>query len=182
MWFKPSICGWSCLKLIVIALEVASQKLKMMETASAKQLYDRDFVAWCEATVVHLKAHKFDEVDLDHLIEEIEGLAGRDKRELQSRLIVLLTHLLKRIYVRSSYDYRGWENTVREQRQELELLLKQSPSLCNYFAEVFDSSRQYALKNVRANYPQVQFPDSWPFSREVDNLLSETFWQPVNGE
>jgi vacuolar-type H+-ATPase catalytic subunit A/Vma1 len=151
-------------------------------TSDVNNLYDRDFVAWCEDTVIKLKARQLDALDLEHLIEEIAGLAGRDKRELQSRLIVLLAHLLKRIYVNSSHDYRGWENTIREQRQELELLLKQSPSLRNYLAEVFDQSWQYALKNVRANYPQVQFPDAWPFSRTVENLLTETFWQSANNE
>lgn len=142
-------------------------------TSDVSKLYSRDFVIWCEETVAQLKARRLEQLDLEHLIEEIEGLAGRDRRELQSRLIVLLAHLLKRIYVRSSHDYRGWENTIREQRQELELLLKQSPSLRNYLAEVFDQSWQYALKNVRANYPQVQFPDVWPFSREVDDLLNQ---------
>jgi hypothetical protein len=57
------------------------------------------------------------------LIEEIEGLAGRDKRELESRLEVLLSHLLKRIYVKSENDIGGWELTIREQRNQLKKIL-----------------------------------------------------------
>ncbi len=63
-----------------------------------KELYARDFVAWCENTATNLKVRQFDALDLDNLIEEIESLAKRDRRELQSRLDVLLNHLLKRCY------------------------------------------------------------------------------------
>jgi hypothetical protein len=150
----------------------------MAQTASElKKLYDRDFVAWCEETVIKLKARQLEGLDWDSLIEEIEGLANRDRKELESRLRTLFAHLLKRIYVNSPYDYRGWENTIDEQRSELELLLKHSPSLNHYFSAVFDNAWQHALKRVRKDYPQVQFPDSWPFSPDVEALLNEEFWQ-----
>lgn len=132
-------------------------------------------MAWCEDTAAKLRAHDIDQLDFENLIEEIEGLASRDKRELQSRLRILLAHLLKRLYVNSPYDYNGWENT-EEQRSELEILLKHSPSLKNYFTEVFDNSWQYALKRVRKDYPQFQFPDEWQFTRNAEALLSEEFW------
>lgn len=89
-------------------------------------------MAWCEETVAKLKARQLDALDIDSLIEEIEGLANRDRKELESRLRILLAHLFKRLYVISANDYRGWENTIDEQRSELELLLKHSPSLRNY--------------------------------------------------
>ncbi len=148
----------------------------MTQTIVLNKLYDRDFQQWCEDTVAKLKAQDFDSLDLGNLIEEIEGLAGRDRRELESRLRVLLNHLLKRLYVCSPYDYRGWENTIDEQRSELELLLKQSPSLQRYFLEVFDSAWQFALSRARKDYPQIQFPDEWTFSRDVEAILSEEFW------
>jgi hypothetical protein len=146
------------------------------QTVNQLKLYDRDFVAWCEDTVAKLRAHDIEGLDFDSLIEEIEGLAGRDKREVVSRLDVLLVHLLKRIYVASPYDYRGWENTIAEQRRELNTLLKQSPSLKHYFVEVFDDGWQYALKRVRKDYPDVKFPEKWQFSREIEALLDQEFW------
>ena len=89
----------------------------MVKTTNPQKLYEQDLVAWCDDTVAKLKAGNFEAIDLDSLIEEIEGLAGRDRRELESRVEVLLYHLLKRLYVRSPNDYRGWELTIREQRR-----------------------------------------------------------------
>lgn len=148
----------------------------MTQSIKQSKLYDHDFVAWCEDTTAKLKAHDVAGLDFENLIEEVEGLANRDKRELQSRLRILLAHLLKRLYVNSPYDCNGWENTIEEQRSELEILLKHSPSLKNYFAEVFDDSLQYALERVRKGYSQFQFPDEWQFSCDVDAVLSEEFW------
>jgi hypothetical protein len=148
----------------------------MAHTVKQLKLYERDFVAWCEDTVAKLRTHDLEGLDFDSLIEEIEGLAGRDRRELESRLQVLLEHLLKRLYVYSPYDYNGWQNTIKEQRRELRLLLKQSPSLRNYFIEVFDDAWQASLKQVRQDYASVQFPEQWQFSLKIEALLDEEFW------
>jgi hypothetical protein len=148
----------------------------MTQLIPSTTLYDRDFVAWCDDIVAKLKARAFDRLDLEHLIEEVQGLANRDRKEVESRLIVLLAHLLKRIYVPSPYDYRGWENPIEEQRLQLNILLKYSPSLQNLFISLFDEAWRYALKTVRKGYPEVQFPDEWQFSSEIEALLSEDFW------
>lgn len=143
---------------------------------SQKSLYEQDLVAWLDDTVVKLKNGQFDDIDIDCLIEEIQGLSGRDKRELESRLEVLLTHLLKRIYVESTNDYRGWEVTIREQRKQIKRMLKQSPSLKNYLQENFSPVWESALLEVREDYPTTTFPEKWQFSDEIEVLLSESFW------
>lgn len=148
-----------------------------MLTTAKDTLYDRDLQDWFTDTIAKIKSKEFDRVDWEHVIEEIEGLAGRDRAEVQSRLRVLLAHLLKRLYVDNAYDYRGWENTIREQRRQLETLLEQSPSLRSFFDSVFLKEWQKALTDVRKEYPKTQFPDRWQFKFDVDALLSEEFWQ-----
>jgi hypothetical protein len=149
----------------------------MTRSQPRKTLYQQDLVAWYEDTVAKLRAGEFDAIDIDSLIEEIEGLAGHDRRELKNRLEVLLYHLLKRIYVDSPNDYRGWELTIREQRRQLENLLEQSPSLRNYWIAVFPAVWSNALSDVQEDYPQIQFPDEWSFGRDIEALLTEKFWQ-----
>ncbi len=115
---------------------------------SQRLLYEQDLVAWCDDTVRKLKAGNFQEIDIDRLIEEIAGLAGRDRRELKSHFRVLLAHLLKRIYVESPNSYRGWKITIREQRQQLRDLLEQSPSLRNDITSLFSKWWTEALAMV----------------------------------
>lgn len=146
----------------------------------SKELYESDFVAWCNDTVTKLKAGKFDALDLDNLIEEIESLAKRDRRELESRLDVLLNHLLKRCYIPQSGNHRGWELTIREQRKELQRLLKQSPSLRSYLSEIFDQVWKVALAEVQEDYPEINFPENWESNCDTEAILTEEFWSFTN--
>jgi hypothetical protein len=140
------------------------------------KLYESDFCLWVEDTVSKLKARNFDELDLENLIEEIESLSKGDKRELKNRLDVLLNHLLKRCYIPTPENYRGWELTIREQRKQLQRLLEQSPSLQGYLLEVFAEIWQVALADAQKDYPQIEFPDDCPFPKDVEAILSAEFW------
>jgi hypothetical protein len=52
-----------------------------------------------------------------NLIEEIETMGRSEKRELESRLTVLLVHLLKLQY-QPTRCARSWQLTIQEQRLE----------------------------------------------------------------
>jgi hypothetical protein len=149
----------------------------MTQAITKLSLYDRDQHLWLEEAIAKLRVKDFQSLDLVHLIEELEIVAGRDRAEIESRLGVLLAHLLKRLYVQSEYDYRGWEITIREQRRHLKIALQQSPSLKRFFVEAFDRAWQDALIEVREDYPQVAFPDQWQFSQDVEILLTQRFWE-----
>jgi hypothetical protein len=149
----------------------------MTQAITKLSLYDRDQHLWLEEAIAKLRVKDFQSLDLVHLIEELEIVAGRDRAEIENRLGVLLAHLLKRLYVQSEYDYRGWEVTIREQRRHLKIALQQSPSLKRFFVEAFDRAWQDALIEVCEDYPQVSFPDQWQFSQDVDILLTQRFWE-----
>jgi hypothetical protein len=148
----------------------------MSQTQNLNSLYEQDILLWSEDTVAKLKARDFDHLDIEHLIEEVEALGISQKKELISRLIVLLEHLLKRLYVNLPNDYNGWERTIRTQRGELEILLDAVPSLSSRWELSFDKAWQIALKNVRKEYPQIIFPDAWNYDRSIDQMLNNDFW------
>jgi len=148
----------------------------MSQTQNLNSLYEQDILLWAEDTVVKLKARDFDHLDIEHLIEEIEALGISQRKELTSRLIVLLEHLLKRLYVNSPNDYNGWERTIRTQRGELEILLDAVPSLSSRWELSFDKAWQIALKNVRKEYPQITFPSEWKYDRSTEPMLNGDFW------
>ena len=140
-------------------------------------LYDRDLDLWLETAITQLKAGDFHNLDVENLIEELEGLSGSNKREIETRLKRLIEHILKRCYVDMPDCFRGWEVTIINQRDELKKLLRQSPSLKRHFLRMFDDSFDTALKIVRTEYIEINFPDTWQFSRDIDTMLNANFWE-----
>ena len=61
---------------------------------NTSQLYDKDFYAWTVEMATALKNKAISKLDLEHLAEELEGMSARELREIRSRLIVLIMHLL----------------------------------------------------------------------------------------
>ncbi len=135
-------------------------------------LYETDFHLWCTETIRKLKKRDFAQIDIENLIEEIAALVGREQRELQSRLEVLLEHLLKRKYVDSRYDFRGWELTIQEQLRQIKMLLQQSPSLKRFLCEVLSECYQFALSQVQISYPHVDFPKECSLVNDADAFLN----------
>ncbi len=69
-----------------------------MTTAEALDLsvlYERDETAWLEAMSALAASGRYAEMDFRHLSEYLADMARRDRREVFSRLVVLLCHLLK---------------------------------------------------------------------------------------
>ena len=150
-----------------------------MTLAKVKNLYDQDFALWIEKTVKQLKSGDLSQVDLENLIEEVESLGRRDKRELKNRLITLFEHALKRRYLPLSDCYRGWEIEIRNFRQRLQIELEDSPSLKTFLREIFVKSYEMALENVKDSYPDVYFSNLCPFPNDVDAILTNKFWEEL---
>ena len=160
---------------------IAGESLMTQTIAKKISLYDQDLNLWLETVITQLKSGSLENLDIENLVEELEGLAGRDRRELRRRLSTLLEHLLKRCYVKSEYDYAGWEITIDRTRFEIIGILSQSPSLRNYVNsdELFEEAFALALRTVRKNqgYKNVDFPNNWKFSRDIDDILNVDFWE-----
>jgi hypothetical protein len=130
-------------------------------------LYESDYLQWLETTATHLKNRDFEHLDITNLIEEIETLGRSEKRELESRLTILLMHLLKYKY-QSSKRSNSWLFTIREQRLRILKSFKDSPSLKNYlekiFAEIYSDARALAADETGLNIDT--FPKDCPFKIE----------------
>jgi hypothetical protein len=102
------------------------------ETAMAT--YEQDIVAWSQEQAAHIRAGRFDRLDLQHIAEEIEDVGKSEQRELTSRMSILLGHLLKWQY---QPERRGasWRTTIVAQRKELAYNLEETPSLRAKLAE-----------------------------------------------
>jgi hypothetical protein len=90
--------------------------------------YEQDRHAWATHTATLLRQGRLEEVDLTHLTEELDSMGASERRELYSRLKVLLVHLLKWRY-QPERRSDSWGYTIDEQRDQILYLLRQSPSL-----------------------------------------------------
>src|SRR5262247_2845043 len=93
-------------------------------------LYDTDFYAWTQEQAALLRNQQAQALDYANLAEEVESLGKSQQQALESRLEVVLTHLLKWRYCPTFLDgRRRWRLTIREQRRRLARLLHHNPSL-----------------------------------------------------
>src|SRR5260370_7643141 len=98
--------------------------------------YDEDFYAWTQEQATLLRSGQFSQVDIENVAEELESMGRSDKRQIDSRLEVLLTHLLKcqvQVLLRSP----GWSGTIRGQRRRIQNLLQEPPSFPPLFLHRF---------------------------------------------
>lgn len=141
-------------------------------------IYDQDFNLWIEQTVDLLKARRFDQLDIENLIDELESMSKRDRREIVSRLKVLLLHLLKWRY-QPGQRSNSWRSSIWNNREEISQILKDSPSLRNYpstvMAKAYASARQGAA--IETGLALETFPDISPFT--VDEILDPDFWSAL---
>ncbi|HEY9810209.1 MAG TPA: DUF29 domain-containing protein [Halomicronema sp.] len=130
-------------------------------------IYNEDFYLWTQATAQKLKEGKFNELDITNLIEEVESMGRSEKRELKSRLIVLLMHLLKWEYQPEKRS-QIWHSTISEQRICIEELIEDSPSLQPLISELFDACYQKARQKAadETGIKLTFFPQESPFTVE----------------
>ena len=123
------------------------------------ELYDQDFYAWLNLTAEQLRTGDYQNLDHKNLIEEIESLGKREKRELESRLVTLFEHALKRQYVDLPDCYRGWEITIRRTQKKIFKILRDSPSLKVLLQEIYLDCYHDALENMQLEY-DTDFPET----------------------
>lgn len=135
-------------------------------------LYDRDYYAWTREQAARLReagrSGNNAPVDWEHVAEEIEDMGDVKWDEIESRLGLLLVHLLKIAYCPElrERNNRQWWLTVREQRRAIPKRLKRSPSLRPLMAEAFDEIYAEAREDAAAEAettPDI-FPGQPPFT------------------
>jgi len=96
-------------------------RVKIDIPEAVKNLYDQDFQLWLSQTINQLENQRFDQLDLEHLIEELTDFGKSDKRSLESNLIILIAHLLKlKIQHDAPEMMKGsWFDSVSEHRQRV---------------------------------------------------------------
>ena len=126
-----------------------------------------------------LRARRYDELDLEHLIEEVEDLGGAAKKSVRSRVRTLIEHLLK-LQRSPAVDPRpGWRDTVRTQRDDLldDLTPTLRRELDGELEELYARARQRAAESMRDHSEHTAadgLPETCPYT--ADQITGD--WLP----
>lgn len=147
--------------------------------AAVPSLYETDLHAWSKDQAARLRAQASSAIDWEHVAEEIESVGESERSEIESRLAVLLLHLLKWQF---QPERRGgsWKSTMIEQRARLAKRLRRSPSLKHYPAEVLDEEYGYARAKAagETGLSEQTFPTRCPYS--LAEILDLAFYPGVD--
>lgn len=157
-----------------------------IQTSQIEILYAEDFGLWIEQTIQQLQNHKFEALDIEHLVEELVDLGKSERNVLKSNLTILLAHLLK---LRVQHDVpeqmkSSWYSSVLEHRQRVLNNLADTPSLNSFLAEAIEktyfdarklSIKEGKLAKLGVRVPEEnEYPMTCPFT--IEQIINEDFY------
>ena len=139
-----------------------SVKLSPLDLAN---LYERDIVLWSERTIELLKQGRFDELDLENLIDEVGDLGKRERDRLISSIRLIMHHLLKWEYQPENRS-RSWIKTIQRERINIQDYLEETPSLARitsleWIEKAYRTARRQAA--IETDLPLETFPKQCPY-------------------
>jgi len=138
------------------------------------ELYDSDYDSWLQQNLELLRQCRFEELDIQHLIEEMEDMGKKERADLGSRLLILVAHLLKWQF-QPTHRCSSWRGSIAEQRIKILRRLRLSPSLRPHLpgaiAEAYSDAVELATDETGLDHGV--FPGQCPYTPE--ELLDRAF-------
>jgi hypothetical protein len=133
-------------------------------TEALPKLYEADETAWLDAMAEFIGQGRLTELDYPHLQEFLADMARRDRKEVKSRLTLLLAHLLK-WENQPRKRTASWRGTIVIQRQELRDDASKGV-LRNHAEAVLGRCYQDAIEQAAAEtgLPAATFPATCPYT------------------
>ena len=134
------------------------------------ELYLEDETAWLDAMAELIASGAYAELDYSNLREYLTDMAIRDRREVESRLFVLMMHILKWVH-QPGHRSGSWKGSIIVQRAELKrhagrgVLRKHAESV---LADVYQESVEAAAEET--GLPLETFPSECPYT--FDDVLT----------
>jgi hypothetical protein len=166
----------------VILLSKAKLQVLQPSHSFKASLFDQDYYTWVKEQIRLLHLRQVDQVDLEHLPDELNDLVWLIKQKIKTNLEVICNHLLKYKYAREYLNdepcCNSWRSALFQARREIAYELKASPSLQDYPSEEFEKRYQVAMNQV---YQETKLLDntlpkscSWTINQILDKR-----WLPV---
>jgi hypothetical protein len=147
-----------------------------MQSMTLHETYNKDLYLWGQEHIKLLKQGRLSELDIEHLIEEIEDMGSSQRHAIQSHLKNLIMHLLKWQF-QSGIQSHSWKTTILNARLEISDLINESPSLrstpANFLQKAYSNARELASSETGLNLKT--FPSECPYS--IEEILKKD-WLP----
>ena len=134
--------------------------------------HEQDFYAWTQEQSQLLKTGQLHQIDWQNIAEEIEDMGRSEIRQLDSRLELLIVHLLKWQF-QPNLRSRSWQLTIKEQRLRLSKLLQKNPSLQPNLTEAIEDVYPLATLSAERETGLSLFPEICPYT--LSEILSLEF-------
>jgi len=147
------------------------------DTERKNALYEQDFYAWTQEQAKVLAGHKWEALDVLHLVEELALMAGNERRALGSYLQSLLLHLLKWQYQPQGRQMgHSWEDSIVHAREQIHDMLEDSHALRRHLKPLFLRHYPRARREARreTGLPIATFPEACPWT--LAQVLDDDFW------
>ena len=137
--------------------------------------YEVDIIVWASEQAALLRAGKLLDIDSARIAEEIEDVGKSERRELASRMAVLLAHLLKWQF-QPGRRGSSWQRMIKEQRRGIAVHLRETPSLKTSLADpnwqegVWADATSKAIDETGLDL----FPEECPWT--IEQVLSPKFY------
>jgi hypothetical protein len=115
--------------------------------AQPKALYKRDFVQWSARTAELLRKRRFEEVDLENLVEEVQELGNNWEHAIESHLTRMHMHVIKQ-KIQPERDGASWRGSIANARVEIIFYMKRAPSLRRYLEEALPAAYRVAIRQA----------------------------------
>ena len=153
---------------------------KVIARPPARTLYEEDFPLWAERQAALLRAKRFDQLDLDNLIDEVADLSRRERKSIDSYVETILEHFVKLAFSTVERPRRGWLVTVDKQRAKLAREL--TATLRNHLEAELQAlysglRRPVARQLEKEQVPADALPIACPYMLEQ---ILDPDWYPEN--
>lgn len=139
--------------------------------------YQADFYAWTQQQAKLLRNKEIEQIDWCNVAEEIEDMGRSEKRQLESRLEILIMHLLKWQF-QPNLRSRSWQLTIKEQRLRLEKLLAENPSLKSSLTDIKEKIYPLAVISAERETGLSSFPETCPY--DLTEIFAPEFFPENN--
>lgn len=136
--------------------------------------YETDFYSWTIEQATAIRSGRYSELDVLNLVEELESMGRSEKRALESRLTVLLVHMLKWAY-QPQRRGKSWKCSIDVQRKRVTKLLAENPGLkphlSSLFADAYEQSTYEASQETGLDLEVFPVLCPWSFEQVMDSAF-----------